>query len=231
MDRLDTLMILACSIVWLIVPIIFRIFTPLTLRGELLTLWVLIFACYLFIILYNPSKKKMDTDILNAKQDYFDNKDKLNQIYADQLKDKWSNDMVIRNRYYITMFIIWCYIPIPFYMIYLLYPTKNQFTLDNSVSTAFASLVLTSMIAIFLWSGYTIGFLHMGYVIATFLFTVILLFILYKRFDVSAYLLFFALAGMIALITWGIIAVGIIPLLYVFISLAVIGAMAYSIIL
>lgn len=163
---MDTLMIFACSIVWILVTMIFRIFTPLTLRIELLVLWVFTFLAYLCIVFYIPYKKKLDTDVLDAKQHYFDNKDKLDPIYADQLKRKWEDDMVIRNKYYITMFIIWCYVHIPFYAIYLLYPTTNQVTLDNYMILSGGTLVLTSVIALFLWAGYTFGVLNVVTMVA-----------------------------------------------------------------
>ena len=132
----------------------------------LLVLWTLIFLLYLVIVFYIPYKKKLDTDILDAKQEYFDNKDKLDQIYTDQLKRKWEEDMIIRNKYFIIMFIVWCYVPIPFYAIYLLYPTTNQFTLDRYVPIAGGSLVLTTIITVLLWAGYTFGFFQTAYIIA-----------------------------------------------------------------
>jgi hypothetical protein len=228
MDHLDIIMIIACSIVWLLVTAAFRIFTPITIRKELLALWVLIFLLYLFLVFYIPYKRKLDLDILNAKQEYFDNKDKLAEVYADQLKRKWMDDVVIRNKYYILMFIIWCYIPIPFYMIYLLYPTQRQFTLENYLPIAGAALVLTSMIAIFVWSGYRIGFMQMAYVIACIGCLCIFIAILTRR-AMTPLKWVYALIVLTALLVWGIYTVGILPIVYITASLFVIATVIYSI--
>ena len=226
---MDTLMILACSIVWIIVTMVFRIFTPLTLRIELLVLWVLIFLFYLFLVFYIPYKKKLDTAILDAKQEYFDNKDKLDPIYADQLKRKWMDDMITRNKYYIMMFVIWCYIPIPFYMIYLLYPTANQFTLENYIVMAVV-LVLTSMSAFLLRIGYSVGLMQMVYVIAAFVGTILLSLFLSKHLVLAKHAVFMVLVVIAALCVWGITKIGILPVLYMFIALIFITGAIYSII-
>lgn len=162
---MGAIFILACSIVWLLLTMGVRILSPLTLSGWVLALWPLLLLLYLFLVLYTPNKQNMDMDIQKAKQDYFDNKDKLDPIYADQLKRKWEDDIATRNKYYIGMFVLWCYMPIPFYAIYLLYPTAKQFTLDNYVPEAGLALVLTCIITTLLWAGYTFGFFQAAYVI------------------------------------------------------------------
>ena len=223
MDRMDTLMILACSIVWILVTMIFRIFTPLTLRIELLMLWVFTFLAYLCIVFYIPYKKKLDTDVLDAKQSYFDNKDKLDPIYADQLKRKWTDDMVIRNKYYITMFIIWCYVPIPFYAIYLLYPTTNQFTLDHYVPIAAAILVLASMITLVVWGIYTVGALNMIAVIISVIMAVFAGIFLYNSvsWNITTFRVCVALLYIILYIVGALVG-GIMPMLYVLLYIVII---------
>jgi len=221
---MDTLMILACSIVWILVTMLFRILTPLTLRVELFALWILIFLLYFFLFFYIPYKKKLDTNILTSQQAYFDNKDKLDGIYVEQLKRKWTDDMVIRNKYYITMFIIWCYIPIPFYMIYLLYPTRNQFTLDNAVPISLLTLALTTLIA----TGFTLGVLNMVYVISALL--IAFLVIIWIKYVTPKYILLAVLIGILALFIWGIFTIGVLPTLYTIIAFIVMIGVMYSII-
>ena len=161
---MSAIFIIACSIVWILLTMAVRILSPRILSGWTLALWALLLSLYLFLVLYTPNKQKMDMDIQNSKQDYFDNKDKLDPVYADQLKRKWEDDMIIRNKYYIGMFVLWCYTPIPFYAIYLLYPTANQITLDNYVTVASLTLILTCIFTTLLWAGYTFGFFQAAYV-------------------------------------------------------------------
>ena len=225
MNSLDTLMMIACSIVWISMTMVFRIYT---LHGYLLALWGLLFLCYMFIVFYSPSKTNMDSSVLTAKQEYYDNKDKLDDFYVNQLKQNWTNDMVKRNRCYHFMFMGLCYLTIPYYMICLLYPSTNSFALENSVPIAFGSVAFTSMVSILLWSGYTIGFLQLTYVIAGIAFTIIGFLLVFKLKRILPMILF--AIWMIALFLWGASRVGIIPLVYILVSLFVLGFMIFSII-
>jgi hypothetical protein len=97
--------------------------------GLLLTL--IIFLGLVFVMSYNAIKQQYDKDVSDSKQDYLKNKDKIDKMYSDQLLNNWVNASNSRNKYFIIMFVILFYLPVPYYIIYLLYHPSNQTPLDD----------------------------------------------------------------------------------------------------
>jgi hypothetical protein len=97
--------------------------------------------------------------------------------------------------------------------------------LENSLPIALGSIACTSIFSFVLWSGYTIGFLHLVYVIAGLAVT-ILGFLLVKRGILPMFL--FAL-WILALFLWGMFRLGNF-MIYILVSVLVLGFMIYSII-
>jgi hypothetical protein len=164
MNVVDVLMIVGCCIVWIIAFVLFQIYyTP----WYIILLSVLFLVCFLFMVYFIPLKKNYDTTISTAKQQYLDNKDKIDEVYVTQLKTIWANDVTARNLYFILMFVIFCYIPVLCYVFYLLYhdPTQqtrvdrfmNWLTLPVTVGLISAMSLLMGMI----WLIYTIGFTYL----------------------------------------------------------------------
>jgi hypothetical protein len=109
-------------------------------------------------------------------------------------------------------------------MIYLLYPTRNQFTLDNAVPISLLTLALTTLIA----TGFTLGVLNMVYVISALL--IAFLVIIWIKYVTPKYILLAVLIGILALFIWGIFTIGVLPTLYTIIAFIVMIGVMYSII-
>jgi len=164
MNVVDVLMIAACSIVWLIAFILFQIYyTP----WYIILVSVIAFICFLFMVYYVPLKKNYDESISSAKQAYLDNKDKLDEVYVTQLKTIWQDDVSARNLYFILMFVVFCYIPVLYYVFYLLYHNPIQKTsVDRFMDwmTLPMTLGLISVIGfimLMIWLFYTVGFTYL----------------------------------------------------------------------
>jgi hypothetical protein len=171
MNGVDILMIAACTIVWVSVVFAFRWLIPFSMVWYNILLSILLFVVYLFIVYYSPIKTDYDASISNAKQDYLNNKDKLDQMYVDQLKTTWENDTMDRNKYFILMFIILFLLPIPHYAVYLMgHNPKQPTSLDElmknvTIPMTLAMLTLIGIVAVLLWGIYTLGIMYMMYIL------------------------------------------------------------------
>ena len=164
MNVVDVLMIAACFIVWLISFVLFQIYyTP----WYIILLSMIFLICFLFMVYFIPLKKNYDTTISTAKQQYLDNKDKIDEVYVSQLKTIWANDVSARNIYFILMFAVFCYIPVLCYVFYLLYHDPKQQTMVDRVMnwmTLPVTLGLISVISLLMlivWLIYTFGFTYL----------------------------------------------------------------------
>jgi hypothetical protein len=164
MKLVDILMIVASGSVWLAAFIIFQIFS---MAWYIIVLSVLSLFVFLFVVYYVPLKKKYDETISTAQQTYLDNKDVLDEVYVSQLKDAWTSDVSERNLYYLLTFAGFCYMPLLYYLFYLLYhdpkqPTSidqfmNWFTLPKS----FGLLLLVTVLLLLILLVSTIGFTYL----------------------------------------------------------------------
>ena len=120
-----------------------------------LRLWVglllslIVFVGLLFVMSYNAIKQNHDKDVSDSKQDYLKNKDKIDKMYSDQLLYNWINANNARNKYFILMFVILFYLPVPYYIVYLLNhdpskPTPLDDIMDHKM-TPIALLTLAVM--------------------------------------------------------------------------------------
>lgn len=164
MNVVDVLMITASFIVWLIAFVLFQIFyTP----WYMILLSMIVLLCFLFVVYFIPLKKNYDTSISNAKQEYLNNKDKIDEVYVTQLKTIWANDVSARNIYFILMFAVFCYIPVLCYVFYLLYhDPKQQTMVDRFMNwmTLPVTLGLISAVSLLMgimWLFYTFGFTYL----------------------------------------------------------------------
>jgi MFS family permease len=164
MNVVDVLMIAACFIVWLIAFVLFQIYyTP----WYIILVSVIVLLCYLFMVYFIPLKKNYDTTISNAKQEYLDNKDKIDEVYVTQLKTIWANDVSARNRYFILMFAVFCYIPVLYYVFYLLYHDPKQQTMVDrfmnwmTLPVTLGLISAMSLLMGIIWLFYTFGFTYL----------------------------------------------------------------------
>lgn len=164
MNLVDILMIAACSIVWLIAFVLFQIYyTP----WYIISVSVLFFLCYLFMVYFIPLKKQYDESIANSKQTYLDNKNKLDEVYVTQLKTIWVDDVSTRNLYFILMFTLFCYIPILYYVFYLLYHDPKQMTTVDwfmkrmTLPMTIGLISVMSLLMLMIWLIYTFGFMYL----------------------------------------------------------------------
>lgn len=164
MNVVDVLMIAACCIVWLIAFILFQIYyTP----WYIILVSIIALFCFLFMVYFIPLKKNYDTTISNAKQEYLNNKDKIDEIYVTQLKTIWANDVSGRNLYFILMFVVFCYIPVLYYVFYLLYHDPKQRTsVDRfmnwmTLPMTIGLILAMSFLMLMIWLIYTFGFTYL----------------------------------------------------------------------
>lgn len=164
MNVVDVLMIAACCIVWMIAFVLFQIYyTP----GYIIQLSVIVLLCFFFVVYFIPLKKNYDTTISNAKQEYLNNKDKIDEVYVTQLKTIWANDVSARNRYFILMFAVFCYIPVLFYVFYLLYHDPKQQTMVDrfmnwmTLPVTLGSISLMSLLMLMIWLIKVFGFTYL----------------------------------------------------------------------
>jgi MFS family permease len=157
-------MIAACFIVWAIAFAAFQIFyTP----WYIILLTVIFLVCFLFMVYFIPLKKRYDESIENAKQTYLENKDKIDEVYVNQLKTTWASDVSSRNLYFILMFVVFCYIPVLCYVFYLLYHDPNQQTMVDrfmnwlTLPVAIGLISAMSLLMGMIWLIYTIGFTYL----------------------------------------------------------------------
>jgi len=164
MNVVDVLMIAACCIVWLIAFVLFQIYyTP----WYIILVSVIALICFLFMVYFIPLKKNYDETISSAKQAYLDNKDKLDEVYVTQLKTIWENDVSGRNLYFILMFVIFCYIPVLYYVFYLLYHDPKQKTsVDRfmnwmTLPVTIGLITVMGLLMLMIWLIYTFGFTYL----------------------------------------------------------------------
>jgi hypothetical protein len=87
----------------------------------------LLFITGLFLVIfYSPVKTEYDKDIQSAQDQYLKYKKDVEDVYADQLKTTWMNAMNGKNKYFIIVFMVLCYLPVPYYLVYLLYHNPNE---------------------------------------------------------------------------------------------------------
>jgi len=122
------------------------------------------------MVYYVPLKKNYDESISSAKQAYLDNKDKIDEVYVTQLKTIWENDVSGRNLYFILMFVLFCYIPVLYYVFYLLYHDPKQKTsVDRFMNRMTLPMTIglisaMSFIMFMIWLIYTFGFMYLLYI-------------------------------------------------------------------
>jgi len=164
MNVVDVLMIAACFIVWMIAFVLFQIYyTP----WYIILVSVIVLICFLFMVYFIPLKKNYDTTISSAKQEYLDNKDKIDEVYVTQLKTIWANDVSERNLYFILMFAVFCYIPVLCYVFYLLYHDPKQRTSVDwfmnwmTLPVTLGLISAMSLLMGIIWLFYTFGFTYL----------------------------------------------------------------------
>ena len=164
MNVVDVLMIAACCIVWMFAFVLFQIYyTP----WYIILVSVIVLLCFLFMVYFIPLKKNYDTTISNAKQEYLDNKDKIDEVYVTQLKTIWANDVSERNLYFILMFAVFCYIPVLYYVFYLLYHDPKQQTMVDrfmnwmTLPVTIGLILAMSLLLFAIWLIYTLGFTYL----------------------------------------------------------------------
>jgi MFS family permease len=236
MSGIDILMIAACTIVWFSVVVAFRWLIPFSMVWYIILLSLLVFVGYLFAVYYSPIKTDYDVSISNAKQDYLNNKDKLDQVYVDQLKTDWKNDTMDRNKYFILMFIVLCYLPVPYYVIYLMGHNPKQYTpLDHfmeswvTVPMTLAMMSLIGIVAVLLWGIYTFGIMYMLYILLSVVVGVGLFWfvIFYKQWlSLPKAFGIIALLGIIAMLVLAVTVMGWMNMVYGILAIIVVGLVA-----
>ena len=99
----------------------------------------LLFITGLFLVIfYSPVKTEYDKDIQAAQEQYLKYKKDVEEVYEDQLKTTWINAMNGKNKYFIIVFMVLCYLPVPYYLVYLLYhdpkvPTPLDHFLNHQI--------------------------------------------------------------------------------------------------
>jgi len=116
----------------------------------------LLFVAGLFLVIfYSPVKTEYDKDIQSAQEQYLKYKKDVEEVYADQLKTTWMNAMNGKNKYFIIVFMVLCYLPVPYYLVYLLYlvpgtPTPLDHFLNHQIIPfSILSFALISLITTF----------------------------------------------------------------------------------
>jgi hypothetical protein len=188
---------------------------------------------------YIPLKKKYDISISNAKQEYLDNKDKIDEVYVNQLKTTWYNDVTSRNIYFILMFAVFCYTPVVYYILYLIYHDPKQKTsVDRFMDwmTLPITLALISAMSILMltsWLIYTFGIMYLLYVLVPVIFLGGCLWsaVFYQHWvKPSTAVGIIALIGMITMLLMTAIAVGWSNILYMVFAAIIITFVAGAIV-
>lgn len=235
MSGVDILMIAACTIVWVSVVAAFRWLVPFSMVWYNILLSFLLFVGYLFIVYYSPIKTDYDQSISNAKQDYLNYKDTIDQMYVDQLKTTWTNDTMERNKYLILTFVVLFLLPVPHYMIYLMgHNPKQPTSLDElmknvTVPITLGILSLIGIITSLLWGIYTFGIMYMLYILISVVvgFGLFWFVIFYKHWlSLPKAFGIIALLGIITMIVLGVTVMGWMNMIYGLLAIMVVGLIA-----
>ena len=235
MSSVDILMIATCTIVWFGVVFAFRRLVPFSMVWYNILLSFLLFVGYLFIVYYSPIKTDYDQSISNAKQDYLNYKDTIDQMYVDQLKTTWNNDIMARTKYLILTFVDLLLLPVPHYMIYLMgHNPKQPTSLDElmknvTIPITLGILSLICIITSLLWGIYTFGIMYMLYILISVVvgFGLFWFVIFYKHWlSLPKAFGIIALLGIITMIVLGVTVMGWMNMMYGLLAIMVVGLIA-----
>jgi hypothetical protein len=234
-------MIAACCIVWFGMLVGINLYVPLSMTRYTILVSFLTFVGYLFVVYYSPIKTGYDQTISSAQQDYINNKDKIDENYVTQLKNTWTNDVIVRNKYFVYMFILLCYISVPYYIFYLMYHDPKNVTsfdkfMDQWITIPMTGGILTaiSVVGLFSWAIYTYGFMSMVYILlSVVLFALLFWFVVFYKHWVTQPKAFgiIAFVGIIATIVFGGLVLGWNIMLYILLSLLVMSIVGWAILL